>query len=160
VYCQVLCAGRGILGLQPQYRLLLVYFAKLINETGNLFESLRKCSQHTNKNSTHRSGCLFFTRAPGWIRSRVTKYNHSLRSNSIKYSRPRLARLMTSLRLSNPDEMCAGTFLPAHEQKWHPKGCSVLYSCAGLDSNQRRHMPTDLQSVVIDHSTTDADMCL
>ena len=28
--------------------------------------------------------------------------------------------------------------------------------CAGLDSNQRRHLPTDLQSVVIDHSTTDA----
>ena len=28
--------------------------------------------------------------------------------------------------------------------------------CAGLDSNQRRPRPTDLQSVVIDHSTTDA----
>ena len=30
--------------------------------------------------------------------------------------------------------------------------------CAGLDSNQRRHTPTDLQSVVIDHSTTDAKL--
>lgn len=31
--------------------------------------------------------------------------------------------------------------------------------CAGLDSNQRRPKPTDLQSVVIDHSTTDACVC-
>jgi len=28
--------------------------------------------------------------------------------------------------------------------------------CAGLDSNQRRHKPHDLQSCVLDHSTTDA----
>ncbi len=33
---------------------------------------------------------------------------------------------------------------------------AFLDLCAGLDSNQRRLMPTDLQSVVIDHSTTDA----
>ncbi len=33
---------------------------------------------------------------------------------------------------------------------------AFLDLCAGLDSNQRRHKPTDLQSVVIDHSTTDA----
>lgn len=30
--------------------------------------------------------------------------------------------------------------------------------CAGLDSNQRRPKPIDLQSIVIDHSTTDACM--
>ena len=28
--------------------------------------------------------------------------------------------------------------------------------CAGLDSNQRRPRPSDLQSDVLDHSTTDA----
>jgi site-specific DNA recombinase len=31
-----------------------------------------------------------------------------------------------------------------------------VFVCAGLDLNQRRPKPTDLQSVVIDHSTTDA----
>ncbi len=36
------------------------------------------------------------------------------------------------------------------------KRAAFVELCAGLDSNQRRPKPTDLQSVVIDHSTTDA----
>lgn len=32
----------------------------------------------------------------------------------------------------------------------------IFYLCAGLDLNQRSPEATDLQSVVIDHSTTDA----
>ncbi len=38
------------------------------------------------------------------------------------------------------------------------KRVAFIELCAGLDSNQRRPKPTDLQSVVIDHSTTDAYM--
>ena len=38
------------------------------------------------------------------------------------------------------------------------KAAAFSTLCAGLDSNQRRHKPSDLQSDVLDHSTTDASM--
>ena len=46
------------------------------------------------------------------------------------------------------------------KEKTTLKNRFFLPVCAGLDSNQRRHKPTDLQSVVIDHSTTDAFLLL
>ena len=89
-------APRGIQSLRLQYRLSLL-FSCVKKIAGNLFESHVKCLPDCLlpgaliKNGTHRSECSFLKSAPGgMIRSRVTKYNYSLRSNSTKYSRPRL----------------------------------------------------------------------
>ena len=57
-------------------------------------------------------------------------------------------------RFSHPPTQVNQFTCSAHKIKRQHKLGFIL--CAGEDSNLRRPKPTDLQSVVIDHSTTDA----
>ncbi len=67
-----------------------------------------------------------------------------------------LGKLLSNLSIQN-QEMAQWQFKSPYDAIARAsKNATFSSVCAGLDSNQRRPKPTDLQSVVIDHSTTDA----
>ena len=93
----------------------------------------------------HVSNRVGFGHESGWTASTLFE--------PYRFSTPfPFASTLTRKRFSNPTRFILKDETPAHKKI--PFG--IFYLCAGLDSNQRRPKPTDLQSVVIDHSTTDA----